>query len=215
MSMDLKDLEDFEKQQALEIATDKSLRERRIKNYLNKEKVDKKKLIKGYAAMFAIGLVAGAASMTAGSHVVNDIKNELGIDDENDDINKYLNEDKENLANIVEEAIHNGYDPKDSWIDYGKIGNYINEQDNKDTLIYLLYTEYGSKKGIPIYNDITNKSVRYVSNKDNKLYNGFDDYLKQNNIENIKEYKDQMESYILAQSIIDSNKMSSKGHGGK
>lgn len=76
------------------------------------------------------------------------------------------------------------------YVDYDIIADHIEESDNPDLELYLLYKNYGTKKGVPIYNGITSETCkRLIFLGDNEDYvESFYDYVKKNGYKNPKEY---------------------------
>lgn len=188
-----KDDDDFRKflnANDIENAKQKSLLENRIQNIRTKKTINKLK--KQAKALIAVGVViitlATAGLIRDNSKKNKEIKNT---------ITKELEDENNTIENIVKSSTHRTSDNKGTWIDYQNIAEEINKSDNKDLYIFSLYENYGKSEN-PIYNNITDNTLKYIDKNENEKYQGFDDYINNLGVNNKKQYEDKMEKYIYS-----------------
>ena len=77
-----------------------------------------------------------------------------------------------------------------------KIANQIEDkyktEKEKDIAIFTLYNSYG-KAGDPACNEITNNTVKHLSNKE---YKNLDEYLSKKGFTNLEDYENRMRDLI-------------------
>ena len=188
-----KDDDDFRKflnANDIENAKQKSLLENRIQNIRTKKTINKLK--KQAKALIAVGVViitlATAGLIRDNSKKNKEIKNT---------ITKELEDENNTIENIVKISTHRTSDNKGRWIDYQNIAEEINKSDNKDLYIFSLYKNYG-KSGNPIYNNITDNTLRYINKNENEKYQGFKDYINNLGVDSKEEYEAKMNKYIYS-----------------
>lgn len=187
----LDELENFQKTEKEEYQREKSIRERKFANNRKKEKIAKKNFFRAGLVALGIGVGVGAASLNYFNSKKEEYNNKKIVSEE-------TSEELDSLRDIVKSATHRTSDNTGVWLDYGEIGSYINKQEDKDIAIYTLLNSYGSSSD-PKYNGITNESLRYVTDTNGNNYTGLDDYLSKKGVNDINDYKKQMESKILAE----------------
>ena len=76
------------------------------------------------------------------------------------------------------------------YIDYDLIADCIKNSDNPDLMLYLLYKNYGTQKGTPLFNKITSYTCKRLefTNGEDVFESSFKEYVKKNGYNNYKEY---------------------------
>lgn len=207
----LKNLENFEKNRKIDEKIYKQQLDNKILNNRHKTMIKEERYKRcGLAGLaLAIGIVGGVTLKSVHDHFSNN-DNKIIESEISDEINDF--------DEIIKDATHRTGDMKNIWIDYSQIGNYIEQQSDKDIAIYALLTTYGENK-LPQYNSIVSNTLHYVSDSTGERYKGLEDYFTKKNVENINEYKDLVESKILAlhslKEIDEKYSESNNGYGGK
>ena len=104
-----------------------------------------------------------------------------------------------------------------SYLDYTNIANYIQNSSNPDLALFTLYYGFGTQKGNPLYDKITNKTCKeltFVDEDTNTTYDNIDfkEYITLNGYDSYSDYKKKSEKELINDSddILDNVKIKVK-----
>ena len=161
-------------------------------------------------ALVVCGVIAAAtASITIPTTL--DIKNAIDDYKEDEALKKATNDIKKELDVIIKDATYLKPDAKNNFIVYEEIADYINNCADKDKAIFTLYNTYGQKEGAPIYNGITDKTIKCLKNSNGERYDGLDDYIQELGVKDLNEYEEMMTAKVLYEYKYGQDISSSRG----
>lgn len=190
------------------------LRRKRVRwnvNELKNEVTDVKRHAK---AMVIGGLIAGAVAATSITIPATlQVKDAIEDYNDNNTVKDATKDIRMLLDATVKEATYAKPDPTKNFILYDQIADFINTCSDKDVAIYTLYSTYGQMEGSPIYNKITDKTIKHLKNENGEYYEGLTDYIDQLGAKDFDEYEDMMRTKIIYQ--YEHGKDISSSQGGK
>lgn len=188
----------------------KYLRRRSVKwNLKNASIIDIAKT--NYARAIVVCGVIAAATTSIAITATAEAKGVIDEYKEDKEVKKATTDVKKELDVIIKEATYLKPDDKNSFIVYEEIADYINNCADKDKAIFTLYNTYGQKEGAPIYNGITDKTIKCLKNSNGERYDGLDDYIQELGVKDLNEYEEMMTAKVLYEYKYGQDISSSRG----
>ena len=120
----------------------------------------------------------------------------------------------------ITDIVHRSSDPKNQSIDYIEIANEFrqmsHDEEELDNIIFEFYNLYGTKDGIPIYNEIVNRTIKHIPknnfdpSENYEFYDSWEDYLAEKGFSDEDQYKDIMRNKIISDYKYDNVKRGAK-----